>query len=224
MPLDIDIKQIEYNVSVQFSRVTELLAAMHMLCDKRHHDFDPLWFKHVVGSLSPKSRELIEHLSKLNFPGLELFDFIVLEKADEDINDFIDRLRQYDSLEFLHIMLDKKISKDQLLAAKKDNAVLDSIRDQIPWVLNGSEDFAAYMAANVENYKDIVVDLLTEIYEAGFEDKLTELHERYSEAAEDMEHRLKGRNPVELAEEIKGSKFPAKHNFKQDIFSPSYFL
>ncbi|MDF2519749.1 MAG: regulatory protein ArsR, partial [Clostridia bacterium] len=29
---------------------------------------------------------------------------------------------------------------------------------------------------------------------------------------------------VELAEEIKGSKFPAKHNFKQYIFSPSYFL
>lgn len=224
MPLDIDIRQDEYHISVQFSKVIELVAAVHMLSDKAHYDFDPAWFKHVMESLSTKSMELLKEFSKLNYPGVEILNFIILDKVYEDVPSFLERLRQYESLDFLYTLLEKKISKEQLQLARKDKTILNSIQDQIPWALKGSESLTEYMFTNTEAYRDNIVQLLMDIYNAGFENKLAELQEKYSSAMDVISYRLKGRNPVELAEEIKGSKFGAKNNFKEYVFAPSYFL
>jgi DNA-binding transcriptional ArsR family regulator len=224
MPLDIDVKQNEYNTSVRFSKVTELLAAVHMLSDKNHHSFDPDWMKYVLDNISPNSKTMLDMLSSLNFPGLELFDFVTRESIYDDIPLFISKLRQYSSLDFLHILLDEAISIEQLISAQKDEIVFNSIINQIPWVLKGSECFLKYMITNTEDYKDKTISLLEDIYNCDFEEKLEALKHRYVDPIEMVQQRLWGRNPVEIGEEIKGAKFSVKTNFKEYIFSPSYFF
>jgi hypothetical protein len=145
MPLDIDIKQKDYEISVRFSKVVELLAALHMLADRNHHGFDPDWIKHVTDNISVDSKRLLNQLAELNFPGLELYDFVILDGLYDDIPLFIKRLKEYSSLEFLYILLDQKISKEQLLNAQRNEALLTSLQDQIPWVLQGSESFFRYI-------------------------------------------------------------------------------
>lgn len=224
MPLDIDIKQKEYNVAVRISKVVELLAAVHMLADKEHHSFDADWVKHVIGHISADSKELLEKLSSLNFPGLELCDFVIIEELYDDILLFIRRLREYDSLEFLYILFDQKISKEQLLLAQNNEEIIDSLEAQIPWSLRGSKAFLRYMITDTEAYRDKMINLLEDIYKSGFEEKLQVLQESCKASAEALAKSLKGRDPIEAAEEIKGSKFSAKANFREYIFSPSYFF
>lgn len=224
MPLDIDIRQKEYNISVRYSKVVELVASIHMLADKSHHSFDADWIKHVLDSMSAESKELLCRLSNLNFPGLELFDFVILDEIYDDIPLFIKKLKEYNSLEFLYKLLDQKISKEQLKKAQKDEEVRNSLRDEIPWVIKGSESFCEYMLTDMEDYKYKYISLLDDIYNSGFEEKLEELQERYEDSIEAVNQRLKGRNPVKVAEEIKGSKFSSKNNFREYIFTPSYFF
>jgi DNA-binding transcriptional ArsR family regulator len=91
-------------------------------------------------------------------------------------------------------------------------------------VLQGSESFFRYIITDTQDYKDNVINLLDDIYNSGFEEKLEGLKESYKDSIEAVKQRLSGRNPVEVAEEIKGSKFSSKAGFKEYIFSPSYFF
>ena len=224
MPLDIDIKQNEYNISVRFSKVTELLAAVHMLSDKNHHTFDTNWMKHVLDNISNDSKDLLDKLSVLNFPGLELFDFITRERIYDDIPLFINKLTQYNSLDFIRIIMDEKFSNEQLKSSQKNESVFNTLMNEIPWVLKGSESFLKYMITNSEDYKNKTIKLLSDIYNSGFEEKLIEQEQRYEDSIEVLKQRLSGRNPIEVGEEIKGSKFSSKSNFSEYIFSPSYFF
>lgn len=222
--LDVDIKRNDYTISVKFSKVTELLAAVHLLSDKNHHCFDPDWVKYILDNISSDSNAMLHKLSSLNFPGLELFDFVTREAIYDDIPLFISKLRQYPNLDFLHILLDEKISKEQLISAQQDENVLDSFIDEIPWVLKGSNSFLRYMITDTEDYKIKIITLLQDIYNCNFEEKLKELQHKYEDSIEILDQRLSGRDPVEVGEEIKGSKFSRKTNFKEYIFSPSYFF
>jgi DNA-binding transcriptional ArsR family regulator len=224
VPLDIDVKQTEYNVSVRFSKVAELLAAVHMLSDKNHHNFDAMWVKHILDNIDPDSKNLLENLSLLNFPGLELFDFITREKIYDDIPLFITKLKQYNSIDFIHIIMDGNLSKEQLKSAQSNENVFNSLVNEIPWVLKGSESFLKYMMTNTEDYKTKTIKLLSDIYNLGFEEKLKEQEQKYKDSIEALKQRLSGRNPIEVGEEIKGSKFNSKSSFADYIFSPSYFF
>lgn len=224
MPLDIDIKHNEYKTSVRFSKITELLAAVHLLSDINHHSFDPDWVKYVIDNISPNSKTMLDKLSSLNFPGLELFDFVTREGIYDDIPLFISKLKQYSCLDFLHILLDERISKEQLMYAQKDENVLNSFINEIPWVLKGSDSFLKYMITNTEDYQIKTISLLQDIYHCNFEEKLKGLQEKYEDSIEILKQRLSGRDPVEVGEEIKGSKFSSKTNFREYIFSPSYFF
>lgn len=224
MPLDIDIKQSEYSVSVRFSKVTELIASIHMLAHKSHHSFDAKWVKQVTENLSPRAKSLLDKLTELNFPGLELFDFVTLERVYDDIPAFIERLEQYSSIDFLDLVLDKKFSREQLMQAQKDVSLISTFEEEIPWVLKGSESFLRYIFGSTGEYKADIIELLKAINDSGFEDKLEELQERYASSIEITKQRLKDRNPVDVAEEIKGSKFSSKASFHEYIFCPSYFF
>jgi DNA-binding transcriptional ArsR family regulator len=224
VPLDIDMQQNEYNISVRFSKVAELLAAVHMLSDKNHHSFDADWTKHVIENISADSKSFLDELSSLNFPGLELFDFITREGIYDSIPLFIKKLENYNSLDFVHIILDEKLSKDQLKAAQKDERAFYSVYDEVPWVLKGSESFLRYMITDADNYKHSTIKLLNDIYSSGFEEKLSEQKQKYEDSIDALKLRLSGRNPIEVGEEIKGSKFNSKVNFNEYIFSPSYFF
>jgi len=224
VPLDIDIKQNNYNISVRLSKVTELLAAVHMLSDNNHYSFDTTWAKHALDNISPESKEFLNKLSALNFPGLELFDFITREGIYDDIPLFITKLEHYSSLDFLHIILDEKLSKEQLISAQRDEHIFHSLADEIPWVLKGSDCFLKYMFMNTEDYKNSTIKLLNEIYHSAFEEKLEELQHKYEDSIEALKQRLSGRNPIEVGEEIKGAKFSVKNSFREYIFSPSYFF
>lgn len=224
VPLDIDVKQNDYNVSVQFSKVAELLAAVHMLSDKNHHGFDAIWVRHVFDNISPASKDLLEKMSFINFPGLELFDFVTREGIYDDIPLFINKLTQYDTLDYIHTIMDGQLSKEQLRAVQINESCFSSLINEIPWVLKGSESFLKYMLVNTEDYKNKTINLLTDIYNTGFEEKLKEQEHRYKDSIDALKQRLLGRNPIEVGEEIKGSKFNSKNGFSEYIFSPSYFF
>lgn len=224
MPLDIDINQHEFNISVQFSKVAELLAVVHMLADKKHHSFDENWVKHVFDHLSPNSTAMLEQLSLLNFPGLELYDFVTREGVYDDIPLFISKLKNYSSIDFLHVLMDEEIDKAQLIAAQKDEMVFSTIVKQVPWVLKGSDEFLEYMLRNTEDYQSKTISLLEDLYACDFEEKLEELQHKYEDSIETTKQRLSGRNPIEVGEEIKGAKFDVKNNFQEYIFAPSYFF
>ena len=210
LSLDVDIKHTDYNISVRTSKVAELLAAVHLLADKNHHSFDGDWVKCVLDSVSPDSKAMLDKLSSLNFPGLELFDFITKEGIYDDIPLFISKLRQYSDIDFLHVLLDEHISKEQLMSAQKNEKELDSLTNQIPWVLKGSEIFLKYIFYHTEDYKAKTILLLEDIYNCNFAQKLEGLQHRYEDSIEALKPRLSGRNPVEVGEEIKGSKFNTK--------------
>lgn len=224
MSLDIDIKQNDYNITVRISKVAELLAAVHLLAHKNHHSFDVDWVKYVLDTINPHSKAMLDKLSSLNFPGLELFDFVTRESIYNDIPLFISKLHQYSSLDFLHIVLDEQISKEQLISAQKDEIVLDSLINEIPWVLKGSDSFLKYMFTNTEDYKLKMISLLQDIYSCDFEEKFKGLQHKYEDSIEILKQRLIGRDPVDVGEEIKGSKFNSKTSFSEYIFSPSYFF
>lgn len=224
MPLEINMQEEKPIISVRTSVIAELIASIHMLTHEVHHEFDRDWVDSVCGSLSNESRAFRDIISKMNFPGLELFDFIIRTGIYDDIDSFFNMLAAVDELEFIYTVLNEEISIDRIKSVRADRTLFDEFMKQVPWSLNGSSEAIELLLYSTSMYKSSLMKLAREIYEAGFEERLKEHEDLYREAMASVKIRLSAKNPIDLAEEIKGAKVTARLNYKEYVFVPSYFL
>ncbi|MFA6940268.1 MAG: winged helix-turn-helix domain-containing protein [Clostridiaceae bacterium] len=224
MPFDVDNINRNLNIKVIFSKTVELIAALHMIADKRHHEFMPSWTKYVIDNLSDKSKETLEIVSGTNFPALELYDFILMDSVYEDVNTLLDKIIHCNELDFIYILLNGEVDKQDIKNLREDKNKLEDTMKKLSFAAGGSEKSLSSIIYATENYKCSLAALLKEIYSLGFEEELNKVQGLYSEAMDSIRTRLYDKDPIELAEEIKGSKLSARKTYKEYIFTPSYFL
>lgn len=225
MPRDIDQVDNKYNIRVLPSKTVELIAAVHLIADKRHHELLPDWSKYVIEHLSPKGSATLELISSMNFPGLELYDFVTNNAVFDDIELLLNKILEYSELDYAFIALNEELDREQIKTARSNPQEFHNIIEGLSWSASGTERALKAIVYDTENYKRSIVELAREVYALGFEEQLALIQERYQEAMDNIYLRLEGgKNPIELAEEIKGYKVSSRKSYKEYIFTPSYFL
>lgn len=224
MPLDIDRIDSNINCKIIFSKTVELLSAVHLLADKKHHAFLPEWSRKVIEGLTPRGKETLDLISELHFPALELYDFILKDEIYQDVALLLDWILQAPVLEFVYTALNGEIDRVKIEEAWKDPKDFHNIIEGLSIAASGSERVLQAIVYDTENYRRDLVELIREIEHQGIEEVTDSLGEQYEEAMENVRARLVHKNPIELSEEIKGSKVSSRKEYKEYIFVPSYFL
>lgn len=224
MPFDVDNINRNVNIKVIFSKTAELIASLHMIADKRHHEFMPCWTKYVIDNLTDKSKKTLEIVSETNFPALGLYDFIISDSVNEDVNAFLDKILHCDEMDFIYILLNCEVNKQDIKNLREDKNKFEAAVKKLSFAAGGSGKALSTIVYDTKNYKNSLAALLKEIYSLGFEEELDKVQGLYSEAMDSIRTRLHDKDPIELAEEIKGSRLSARKAYKEYIFTPSYFL
>lgn len=89
MPLDLDIQESKPRIELHTSKILELIASIHLLADKQHHEFAGNWVSSVTSLLSNDSLRFLNLISEMNFPGLDLYDFILFSDSFDDVDQFL---------------------------------------------------------------------------------------------------------------------------------------
>lgn len=224
MPLDLDIQESTSQIKLHTSKILELIASVHLLADKQHHAFAEDWVRLVMGRLSDDSLRFLNLISGMNFPGLDLYDFTLISDNFDDVDQFLKQALEYDALEFLYIVLNQEVGKDELSKLLSGQIALSDYEESLPWSVRGSRKALELLLYHTKTYQSAMVRLAKEIHALDFDARLTEHEEAYADAIASVKSRLEHKDPVTLAEEIKGAKFTSKRRFNRYIFVPSYFL
>lgn len=223
MPINIRANAHISRMTAFFSINVELIAAMHVLADCKHHAFAKEWYDKMYMSLSEKGIRTLGHISGMQLQGLEFLEFVLAEHMYDNADRLLNRILEYDSSKFLNKITGERLGLEKIHFLEENESGLNEIIKEIPFMHQGGTEFLQYAFAKTEYFKQEVVDLLREIMALGFEDTFQEICEKHSEHIETLKTRFLSVEPTALVQEVIGKKWEI-NVYDEYILIPSYFI
>lgn len=224
MPLDIELNTEIPRVRVLSSETVELVCAMQLLADIKHHQFAKDWANNIYSRLSEKSLTLLRGISNLRMQGLELLEFILEERIFDDVEKFINKLSASENDDFISKITGEELDFDEIKKIRENEKYLSVIEEEKPWLVRGSFNIIKDLFNKTEELKADLAELLQEIYSSEFKEKIKEISIEYHMEIDKLNQKLMKKKPLDAAQEIMGKKFVRVFNFKEYFFIPSYFI
>jgi DNA-binding transcriptional ArsR family regulator len=224
MPLNLDRESQEYSLEVKSSVTIELVAAIHYLSDRSHHSFSEKLANSMQGRLTPNSVKMLKILSCMRLQGLELFEFIVKERAFDDVEYLRNRISKHEDVDFIYNLLGEVLSHDTIRLAMRNRQELHKLLSEKPELMKDNIKGFEYLFFNTKSFRADIVNLLKEMNNSLLHNKLDSLKEDYSRVIKKTEEIIGDRNPIDVAQEIMDRQFKRFFDFKYYYFIPSYFI
>lgn len=224
MPLDIQTNADIPKVNMLTSATIEVIAAIELLADIRHHEFAREWADKTISNLSDKSIKTLEVLRSITSKISGLFEFILEYRVFNDVEALCQLILECERMEFIYKFFSEEISKEDIKLLINDKKKLSDIIDDIAWLINGDDSGIKYVLYKTDDFKKDISNLMQELYTEDFIEQLKTLESLYSQSMEVISKKLTDRNPLDLCQEIMGKKFRRISNYKEYIFVPSYFI
>lgn len=224
MPFDIEMNTNLPNVKIMPSKSVELVTAVSLLSDIKHHQFAKEWSDQIIRKLTKKSSDMLKLLSNMPLQGLEILEFILEDRIFEDTEAFIHRLLHYDELQFIYKMSSEELSIDEIKNLKEDKNLFDMVKQEKMWFVNNSFEVMEYMIYETTDFKKNLVQLYREVETDDFNERYFSLKSDYLSQINDLNHHLLKSNPLDTAQKLLGKKFARVFDFKEYFFIPSYFI
>ena len=223
MPLDIELNTEAPRVRVLSSKTVELVCALQLLADIKHHQFAMEWAKPIYQRMSDKRLAFLRKIANLQMQGLELLEFVLEERIFDDVEQFINQLSAYENDFFIYKITGEELSFEDIKKIKADENHLSVIKEEKPW-LAGSLDTIKDIVSNTAEFQNDLTEILKEIASPEFRDKITETAKDYHQEIELLNQRLMKNEPLDVAQEILGKKFRRVYDFREYFFIPSFFI
>lgn len=224
MPLDMENSSKAPVVQVKSSVAIELAAAIQFLADRSHHKFSEKLAGSLLSNLSADSVKMLKVLSGMRLQGLELFEFIIKERAFDDIGLLIQRMKKYDDVTFIYTLLGEVLDQNQVQQVMSSKQNLKSLAEEKPILVNGNIKGFELLFYNTHKFKADIINLIKEMNNNALLNKLNSLKEDYDKQTEKIKARLKDKAPMDISYEIMERQFKRIFDFKEFYFIPSYFM
>jgi len=224
MPQEIEKNTSLSKVNVIFSRTVELIVALHFLADRNHHELNKSWGENLYDKLSSESQKLLTMISNLQLQGLELLEFILHERIFNDIELLIEKMLGYEEVDFIYKMSGEEIEEDRIKAIRDSRKEFKRFVEEKPWIVKGDTKILEVVIYDTGHFKMTLANLLREINNIEFNIKMESLEVQYRKSIAELSNRLKGKDPLEVAQEIMGKRFRRIFDFKEYFFIPSSFI
>lgn len=211
-------------IKVNSSLTIELAAAIHYLSDRCHHSFSDKLANSLLNKLSIDSLKMLKVLSGMRLQGLELFEFIVKERAFDDIELLMQKMNSYDDENFIYTLLGEVLDYSTIQQVMEDEQKLNKLLQDRPTLTNCNMKEFGFLFYNTKNFKEDIVKLISEMNNSIFLNKLDSLKEDYSKHIEKTKMRVKDKKPMDVSQEIMERQFKRKFDFREYYFIPSYFI
>lgn len=224
MPLYIENGINLPQIKVDSSLTIELAAAIHYLSDRSHHSFSDKLANTLLNKLSIDSLKMLKILFGMRLQGLELFEFIVKERAFDDIELLMQKISSYDDKNFIYTLLGEVLDCSTIQQVMVDEQKLNKLMQDKPSLTNCDIKEFGLLFYNTKRFKEDIIKLISEMNNSIFLNKLDSLKEDYSKHIEKTKTRVKDKNPMDVSQEIMEKQFKRKFDFREYYFIPSYFI
>jgi DNA-binding transcriptional ArsR family regulator len=211
-------------IKVNSSLTIELAAAIHFLSDRGHHSFSDKYANTLLNKLSIDSLKMLKVLSGMRLQGLELFEFIVKERAFDDVDILMQKISDYDDINFIYTLLGEVLDYSTIQEVMQDEQKLNKLLQDKPNLTNCNMKEFGLLFYNTKSFKEDIVKLISEMNNSTLVNKLDALKEDYSKHIEKTKARVKDKKPMDVSQEIMERQFKRKFDFKEYYFIPSYFI
>ncbi|SCZ08448.1 ArsR/SmtB family transcription factor [Alkaliphilus peptidifermentans] len=223
MPSDMDMNVKSTKVIALNSKNIELIIAIQLLADSKHHEFAREWANQMYEKLSTDSLKMLSIVAQTCLQGMELIEFVLEGYIFDDIDELCQTILDYDGIEFLHKITGEQIGIERIkgIVNKKEN--LNDVIFEFPWLVRENTGALHHAFFETDGYKQAFVNLIKELDNDLFNNKLKELKEKYQKAVEDMSIRIIKTETKALVQEVIGKKWEIK-DLEEYYFVPSYFI
>jgi DNA-binding transcriptional ArsR family regulator len=223
MALDIENKTGDFLIQVQSSVTIELIAAIHYLSDRSHHNFSDDLASSMLNNLSVESLKILRILSGMRLQGLELFEFVIKNRAFDDVKLLMQRISGYDDINFIYTLLGEVVDHGALQQVMADKKELNKLLQEKPNLINDIKGLE-YLFYDTKSFKADIVKLIKEMNNGALLNKMDSLREEYSKLIEKTKVRVKDKRPIDVSQEIMDRQFIRIFDFREFYFIPSYFI
>jgi DNA-binding transcriptional ArsR family regulator len=224
MPLDLENNSKAPVIQVKSSVAIELVAAIQYLADRSHHKFPEKLASALLSNLSPESQKLLKLLSGMRLQGLELFEFVIKERAFDDVGLLIQRMRKYDDVNFIYTLLGEVLDHLQVEEIMGNKQNLKKLVEEKPMLVNNNLKCFEMLFYNTHKFKADIINLIKEMNNSALLNKLDSLRDEYGKLIEMVNARLKDKAPMDVTHEIMERQFKRILDFQEFYFIPSYFM
>lgn len=224
MPLDIDNNTKTPTIEVRSSITVELISAIHYLSDRNHHSFGEKLGSTLLNILSIDSLKMLKILSGMRLQGLELFEFVIKERAFDDVDLLIERLSKYNDMSFIYNFLGEALEQSEIQSISEGRYSLKMLQEEKPRLVNDNIKGFEHLFFSTSQFRTDIINLMREMNNSILMSKLGTLKQEYCKQAEKVRCKLKDKNPMETSQEIMDRQFKRVYDFSEYYFVPSYFI
>jgi DNA-binding transcriptional ArsR family regulator len=187
--------------------------------------FDEDWKRRQLDLLGSGAKRYLDFAKdKLVWATLSLCDYLPISGLYEDWASFSDFVQARPIDDFLCILLNNDIPLDEISRLRKDPKRAAAWRDRLTCYSRMEPEAAVWIFSEPEAFRSQLLAFVAANRTAAFEEKLTELHPRFEAGIIAVRERLKGRDPISVAEELSKKPFKYPRDFRTYTFAPSYFV
>ncbi len=224
MPLDIDNNTKAPTIEVRSSVTVELISAIHYLSDRSHHSFGEKLGSTLLNILSIDSLKMLKILSGMRLQGLELFEFVIKERAFDDVELLIERLNKYNDMSFIYNFLGEALEHSEIQSICDGSYSLKMLQEEKPRLVNDNIRGFEHLFFSTSQFRTDIINLMREMNNSILTSKLGTLKQDYCKQSEKVRCKLKDKNPMEASQEIMDRQFKRVYDFSEYYFVPSYFI
>lgn len=223
MPLEMDIVDKKTRAVSLYSETIELVTAIQLLANSKHHEFAKDWADIIYSKLTDENLKFLYLISHMQLQGLEFIEFILNKKIYNDVEAFLKTILECESVEFLYLITGQQISLENIEKILKKEMDLSTVLQDNPWIVRDNLDVLELMFFKTDQFKKQAHDLFKAVYNNDFKKKLYELKDSYSQAVNKVNIEVLRVDPQDLVQELIGKKWKVKE-LKEYVFVPSYFI
>lgn len=208
------------------SKVVDLICILvNMLIydSKKINVLEKVYGKNQIKIFKETYKDLSKPLLSLNALGLEILEFLLLNKEFDSIENFENSVRKLNTVDFLYHFFGGYIEKSKIQRALESKENLKEFYYEFNFSCKNLETLE-FIFFNKDTFLESFFKGLKSLDTKDFNDYFIKIDPLYEEEFKFIKDKLKDNAPLEVSQNIMGKTFKNRGPYNEFIFIPSYFL
>lgn len=176
-----------------------------------------------VNNIIKKYEKIGNILTKINYGGFGLLEFLLLNREFDEIKTYMDKIKQMNEIDFFCCFWGNDIDRETVIEILKSDKKLEKFCKEHNYWYGDLKSIQCIMK-NREEFLEEFLSCALEFDNSVFDNLMEDTYKAYKEELFQLENKLKINDPLEISQNIMGKKFRRRGPYSEFIFIPTFFL